>query len=72
MNVIATQHPKARAAWPEGSPPRKGVPGPVIALTAMTTMIVSTSAITVRLIGASPSEFTSLVLGRANRSASTR
>ena len=72
MNVIAAQQPNASAAWPEGSPPRSGVPVPVIALTAMTTIIVRTSAMTVRLMGASPSAFTRRALGRASRSARTR
>ena len=51
MNVMAVQPPKASAAWPEGSPPRSGVPRPVSAFAAITMRIMRTSAISVRLLG---------------------
>ena len=47
MNVTAAQPPKATAAWPDGSPPRSGVPVPNRALIAITSMITTAIAITV-------------------------
>ena len=53
VSVTAIQAAKAIAAWPDGSPPRSGVPRPLIALVAITMMITRISAMIVSLIGAS-------------------
>ena len=51
-SVTAIQPAKASAAWPDGSPPRSGVPRPVSAFVAITSRIVRTSAIRVSSAGA--------------------
>ena len=53
MYVAAIHAANAIAAWPEGSPPRSGVPRPDHALTAMTTITVTASAPIVSSAGAS-------------------
>src|SRR3954447_24540959 len=53
--VAAIQPANAIAAWPEGSPPRNGVPRPLIAFVAMTTMMTTTSEMSVSFAGASRS-----------------
>src|SRR6478752_8240122 len=53
--VMATQPAKAIAAWPDGSPPRSGVPRPRNAFVPITSRIVSTSAISVTTVGRSRS-----------------
>ena len=72
MYVAAIQPAKASAAWPEGSPPRSGVPRPVSAFVEITTMIVTTSAIRVRSIGAFRTRSSSRELGSESRRAKTR
>ena len=52
ISVTAIQPANAIAAWPDGSPPRSGVPRPVSAFVAITTITVSTSAISVSCAGA--------------------
>ncbi len=51
--VAAIQPANATAAWPDGSPPRSGVPRPVHAFVASTANTVSTSATSVSCAGAS-------------------
>ena len=51
--MTATQPAKATAAWPDGSPPRNGVPRPVHAFVAMTMKTTRTSATSVMSAGAS-------------------
>src|SRR5215218_5139860 len=52
----AAIHPaNAIAAWPDGRPPRNGVPRPLIAFVAMTTMMTTTSEMSVSFAGASRS-----------------
>src|SRR3954451_7704155 len=53
--VAAIQPANAIAAWPEGNPPRNGVPRPLIAFVAMTTMMTTTSEMSVSFAGASRS-----------------
>src|SRR5262249_61235641 len=50
--VTAIQPAKATAAWPEGRPPRSGVPRPVQAFVAITKSTVTTSATNVSSAGA--------------------
>src|ERR1044072_4487586 len=47
MKVTAAQPPNATAAWPDGSPPRSGVPVPNRALIPITSMMTTAIAITV-------------------------
>src|SRR5581483_6834871 len=51
--VTPTQAANAIAAWPEGRPPRSGVPRPVHAFAAITPTMVIASATSVRTAGAS-------------------
>src|SRR2546423_1163249 len=50
---MATQPAKATAAWPDGSPPRNGVPRPVHAFVARTMKTTRTRATSVMSAGAS-------------------
>ncbi len=50
--VMAIQAAKAAAAWPEGNPPRRGVPRPTYALTAMATKTVTARAMSTTCVGA--------------------
>ena len=52
MIVIAVQPANATAAWPDGSPPRSGVPWPVAALIASTTTMVNSTAPATSSVGA--------------------
>ena len=66
MNVIAAQQPNASAAWPEGSPPRSGVPVPVIALVLTLIVVIAIKAITgtgTPLRGGLPSGHAALAFG---------
>src|SRR5262245_47899727 len=53
--VAAIQPANAIAACPDGSPPRSGVPRPLIAFVAITTRITTTSEMSVSFAGASRS-----------------
>ena len=53
--VTAIHAANATAAWPEGRPPRSGVPRPVSAFVAITRMTTRISAISVTFAGASRS-----------------
>ena len=51
-SVAAIQPANATAEWPEGSPPRSGVPRPVSAFVPITRIVVRTSATSVSEAGA--------------------
>ena len=52
MIVTAAQAANAAAAWPDGSPPRSGVPRPTQAFSAITAIRVTIITTTTRWVGA--------------------
>ena len=72
MSVTAIQPANATAAWPDGSPPRSGVPLPVNAFVAITTSVVSTSATSVSSAGTVESRSSSRELRSATWPEKTR
>ena len=72
ISVTAIQPANATAAWPDGRPPRSGVPLPVSAFVAITTIVVSTSAISVSSAGTVESRSSSRELRSATVPEKTR
>ena len=70
--VAAIQPANAMPAWPDGSPPRSGVPRPVQAFVAMTTSATSTRATSVTSAGASRTRSSSRAVRCAAACAKTR
>ena len=68
----AIQPANATAAWPDGRPPRSGVPRPVYAFVAITAITVRTSATSVSSAGASRSRSSSVEERSATLPAKTR
>ena len=72
MYVTAIQPANAIAAWPDGNPPRSGVPRPVHAFVAMTISVTRASAASVIVTGAFRRRSMAFVAGSPRRREKTR